>query len=636
MRSARCSPTSNWKTSVSHIVFGKYAENGSGGKGGRQFRAIVKVSVIAVTLAVLYNLAINSIRTFRRRKSPTRTSNQAIFGVHDIDLDVVNPDFPKSSPTPNPALHCFHVTGHESTRHATLDFNARTACFLRTMCLTPRTSVSDQASLFVASHVTDGNATCTRVVPGYKEPNRAPDHGERLACDKIWRGTRCAHGHYTQQSGDAPPSCADVRPLSEASYKAEWFPGLSIILPSYRYLHSHFHFAQAILPAVQVIASFEKTFKLWDGRSFSRDINLILRGGFPDDFGAWQQSFMDALIYFRLKKLGFSTTVLSTFEDDWFQMDAGTFWLGEPRKGVPFCTHSSVLLGDIQDLTAWPYAGGLVADSWPFKMANGSLSYGTNGSVPVESIVIRKAVYEYNAAKTIIPDDVLGVTDGSDAPSYLLLDMPPRLILYSRRNQGQDAHQGDHSRKRTPRRFSDADEKWLLDMIRSTAKASNFSVDISYPSTFDKFGDRVHKHCKAGVVIGIHGENLVDSMFAPAFSVLLEIAAHQLRNYIGGGNAGLAFMSYKPVKEATVEQSSCLSSTKSTDSTLHCHEKQNRRIMIDDPSDRTSLAAALKHAVDYVENLHANFGHLDGIPVKLDTQSNRYVIDWSATPNAKH
>lgn len=635
MRSARCPPTSNWKTSVSHFVFGKHAENGSGGKGGRQFRTVVKVSVFAVTLAILYNLAINSIRTLRRRKSPTTPSNQAILGVHDIDLNVENPDFPKSSPTPNPALHCFRITGHESTRHATLDFNARTACFLRTTCLTPRTSVSGHASLFVASYVADENVTCTHVVPGYNEYKKASNPGERPACAEIWRHTRCAHGHYTQKSGDSPPSCADVRPLSEASYKAEWFPGLSIILPSYRYLHSHFHFAQAILPAIQVIVSLKKTFNLWGGRSFPRDINLILRGGLPDDFGAWQQSFLDALIYFRLKKLGFTTTVLSTYEDDWFQMEAGTFWLGEPRKGVPFCSHTSVLLGDIQDLTAWPFAGGLVADSWPFRMANGSLSYGTNGSVPVEAIVVRKVVYEYSAAKTIIPDDILDATDGSDAPSYLLLDLPPRVILYSRRNQGQDAQQEDHSRKHTPRRFSDADEKWLSDMIRSTAKASNFSVDISYPSTFDKFGDRVHKHRKAGIVIGIHGENLVDSMFAPAFSVLLEIAAHQLRNYISGGNAGLAFMSYKPVKEATVEQSSCASSTNSTDSALHCQDKRNRRIMIDDPSDRTSLSEALKHAVKYVENLHANFGYLNGIPVKLDTHSNRYVIDWSAKPNAK-
>lgn len=630
MRLARCPPTSNRKVSIFRFMNAKHAESGCAGKVGRQFRTALAASILAATLAILYNLTVNSIQSLRRRYNLTSISPyDPISGIHDIDLGVENPDFAGLSPTPNPALHCFHVTGHETSHRTALQFNARTACFLRTVCLTPRTSASGGASLFVESHVTDGNATCTHLTPGYRVQSGASDEGATLRCDAIWRSTRCAQGHYAAGGGDLPPRCAAVRPLAEASYKAEWLPGLSVILPSYRYLQDHLHFAQAILPAVQTVASVGKLFHMWREGHFPREINLILRAAAPDDFGAWQQSFIEALLYFRLKKLGFSTTILTTFEDDWFQMDADTFWKDAPRKAAPFCTHSAILLGDIQDLTAWPFVGGLVADSWPFNKANGTVSYASNSSVPVESIIIRKAVYSYTAANTVIPDNILDITSGSDAPPTLLLDLPPRLILYARRNLGSDPKPGEFVSKGPTRRFSDADEKWFLEMLQSTAKASNFTMEVLHMATFDKFGDRVHKNRNAGVIAGINGPNLVETMFAPAFSVLLEVAPHQLRSYINGGNAGLAYMSYKPVKDATVQQSACSPTMKD------CQDKSNRRVMIDDPRDRASLSAALRHAVQHVEKLHSQFGHLKGIPVKLDKQSARYAIDWSAAKNAK-
>lgn len=68
------------------------------------------------------------------------------------------------------------------------------------------------------------------------------------------------------------------------------------------------------------------------------------------------------------------------------------------------------------------------------------------------------------------------------------------------------------------------------------------------------FSEQVDMYKKSGIVVGIHGANLVNVMFMHAFSALVELANDNTVCYIRGMNSGLAYWHYVPRRVATVEE----------------------------------------------------------------------------------
>lgn len=95
------------------------------------------------------------------------------------------------------------------------------------------------------------------------------------------------------------------------------------------------------------------------------------------------------------------------------------------------------------------------------------------------------------------------------------------------------------------RAFDDESRTKVLDMIKKVAEEKGYQFTIAdfEGMTFDK---QYHIMKKVAVAIGIHGANLVNTMFMPPLSVLLEIFPFGFRHemYKNGGNAGLKYMSY--------------------------------------------------------------------------------------------
>lgn len=536
--------------------------------------------------------------------------------------------FSTAENTPSPYLHCLQVVGSHAKSHQVFPFNARTMCMLRTVCITPRSNSTPHSILHLEPYVTEDNATCTSVTTDFS-PIGSTENPE--TCATLWHMTRCAHGHHVRTNDNTSIECPRTQSLYDASQQAHWLSGLTIIFPPYKYFSNIYHFSQAFLPAMHMTASLEKIFQTWRHSSPPQQLNLVFRSGFPQNYGVWQEALAKALINTRLRHLGYDVSINTTHEDDHFNAELGLYDPLSIREGLPFCTHSAVLLGPLPSDTEWAFMGGRAVDEWPFIKENGSVAYSSNGTVPVEAIVMRKAVYKFASIDTIISDELLSIRDGSDAPSETLLDLPPRRLVYSRRNKQRDPKPGGFIQKGTTRRFSDPDEEWFIGMLYYNAQKLNFSVGVAETPEGTRFGTQVKMYRKGGVIVGIHGANLMNAMFAPAFSVLVEIAAHQLRCYIRGGNAGLGYISYKPVKDASVEESFCPPASDRWGAGLLCHSRKNfRRVMIDDARDRKALAAVLIHAMEYVNKLHAKFGHLGGVPVRLDSGSTEYVIDWAA------
>lgn len=91
----------------------------------------------------------------------------------------------------------------------------------------------------------------------------------------------------------------------------------------------------------------------------------------------------------------------------------------------------------------------------------------------------------------------------------------------------------------------------MLGMIKNVADEKGYTFTVT---GFDKmtFAKQYEVMKKVSIAVGIHGANLVNTMFMPPLSVLFEIFPFGFRHemYANGGNAGLKYLSYM-MKEGT-------------------------------------------------------------------------------------
>lgn len=89
----------------------------------------------------------------------------------------------------------------------------------------------------------------------------------------------------------------------------------------------------------------------------------------------------------------------------------------------------------------------------------------------------------------------------------------------------------------------------VLAMLKKVADEKEFSFKIV---SFDKmtFQQQYHVMKSVSIAIGIHGANLVNTMFMPPLAVLIEVFPFGFHHemYVNGGNAGLKYFAYR-IKE---------------------------------------------------------------------------------------
>lgn len=93
----------------------------------------------------------------------------------------------------------------------------------------------------------------------------------------------------------------------------------------------------------------------------------------------------------------------------------------------------------------------------------------------------------------------------------------------------------------------------LTAVIENEARANGFEFEICDFQKM-KFLDQCRSIKNTSIAVGIHGANLVNTMFMPPMAVLLEIfpfGFHHEKMYVNGGNSGLKYYSYT-VKEGNL------------------------------------------------------------------------------------
>lgn len=100
-------------------------------------------------------------------------------------------------------------------------------------------------------------------------------------------------------------------------------------------------------------------------------------------------------------------------------------------------------------------------------------------------------------------------------------------------------------RSGSKRVFAHDSEKSFLEVVNKVGQVTNFDVKVTDAAQMD-FKDQVTSLANVGIAIGIHGANLVNTIFMPPLSVLIEMFPYGFKHlmYGNGGNAGLKYMSY--------------------------------------------------------------------------------------------
>lgn len=589
----------------------------------------------AIVVALLFLLAPSAV-TLVRRELPSTTSETFKSRIVEHEEE----EFFPSPSTFEP--HCVEIIPPLSDRegHSTPHGDSKSFCLTSEICVSPRDDKSESIIEHGYDFKNGEKVTCRSTGPSLigTVENRS------LECDELQKSVHCAHGQYNASSWNS--ICPNVTYANDVTRRkirnqknVTHLDGIAIIVPPYPWLENIFHFSQALLSAIHLASNVAPLFNSSSEMIKARHISLIFRSLPPEASGYWHNGITQALINHRLSRPNnihnVSVSITSTYEDDWFHIYSRNI-SDQPQRGRPFCAKSGILLGMRTNVYLPPFPLYSSNHLWPFLAKNSSLGGGITThtlqfQVPVESVLFRAAVYEYANITTIM--NTTNLLDNSSPcfyncdlklPRNVLLDLPPNVLGYSRRNTAPDPPPGEPVTVGPSRRFSDFDENWYVNMLKEECTISNAKFMTLQNLSDITFKDQMVLFHQIGYVVGIHGANLLNMIAMPAFGGMFEVSAVHVPCYADGSNSGLAFWSYKPMKVASIEDSLC------ADWDWFCHHSANwRRVLIDDEIDKDEIRKGVKHGLQYINEFRMAFQHLGGVPVVLNETTMHYVVDWS-------
>lgn len=538
-------------------------------------------------------------------------------------------------------MRCYMVTPETKRRDEAFPFNSRAFCVAPDVCAGP-------ARLYGAQR--EGGATCSAVGPSLDTAVARP-----LNCSWLVDQVRCAHGTFLRPTAARCPRSESLREARGVPPKA-WAPDIVVIVPAYPHLRNIFHYAHALGAATHVAAALPVLLRqspnqapasphgkmpsvaafLWQQWGWPRrrrHVTLLFRGPHPQALGGWQAFTLRAM-QARLKGLGIDTSVRAFGQsvkmhakrvgpaleleleleqelglDTEMKAETAAAAAVAGKENV-VCGRTTVLLGLRGDVNVWPFATG----------ANVMLkeTHEAGSSVPAEAVAWRAATYAAAGIRTVLP------TAGGAGVATGWSDLPPLSIGYARRGVVSDPRPGEPIPIGQARRVSRADDAWLTAMLRTEATRNGMSfATLETPEDFPP-ARQVRLYRAAGVVVGLHGANLLNAIFAPPFAALVEIANGNMLCYKAAANSGLASWTFIPSRIASPREAACAPAD------VRCNiDVVHRRVLLHLPADRARLRGAVRTAIAHVLRVRRAFAHLGAVPIRYHHPSASYRIDWS-------
>ncbi|PXF42173.1 hypothetical protein BWQ96_08093 [Gracilariopsis chorda] len=158
-------------------------------------------------------------------------------------------------------------------------------------------------------------------------------------------------------------------------------------------------------------------------------------------------------------------------------------------------------------------------------------------------------------------------------------------------------------------------------MLTEETSKQGFRLKTIVTSKNHSFDHQVRAFADVGFVVGIHGANLVNSIFMRPFSALFEVfpARSSSMCYYAGSNSGMFYQSHRTRIVASAEESGCRKGYKCWTDLKHT------RVKISTKKDQDRIREMVTNGMRHVLELNARFPH--GIPVFLDEERDAYLID---------
>lgn len=526
---------------------------------------------------------------------------------------------------------CIVMTHAKAPLLRVFPFNSRTFCRSSTpLC------VSHDA---LYGFNTPSTTTCHTTTSSLRHRLQRP-----MNCSALHQSVVCTHGFFpTPTESHCPSTQAAIPPFSESSQT--WHNATAVVIPAYPHQGNIFHFTFVIATAFhlgreQIIHT-----------NSPRHLLLIFRGHNPYQLNNWQSWVTEAL-QSHLAQSGITSSIHALtdgplrYTTDLHQLQNKHRRQNKHDHNKMVCARAGgVLMGPRDNVNLWAFPtahgtpahhrrhtrnynassifgkGDKVISATPSQSILDRLRLDKSLHIPAESLRLRGAVY--SAAKISTSTSTLTATS-STMPRTLKSSLPPLTLSYARRNVGKDPAPGQIASP--TRRLSDADEDFLISLLTRLSLKHGFSYSTLQFSNDSPMYLQVSSFVNSGIVIGLHGANLLNSMFMYPLSALIEVTPLGLPCYAAGGNAGLVSWIVRPSRSATPVESSCPTWL------FRCWKSPvERRVLLEDDAVREELEATLLETIMYIKEIRNRFDKLGYIPLILHERSASYVVDWDNT-----
>lgn len=481
----------------------------------------------------------------------------------------IDHDCPPEKNSPDPALYgtgherCFAIGLPDAAAHkpkpgdpATLwQMNSRALIYSPTpICLYGR------SLQYLLSFEKRGAGTCEVVSVEQSKLFPAAQHGLNESCAAFRNrfvakmyGQEMFHSYERWQQYIAQP-----RNRSSRHKAVQWESEFAIVIPKYDWSYNICHFDRIwnfVLYTIRNLHLFVP-----DADKIKR-IDIKFRSGVNYKLH-WHVGMQNATLQFLEREINKKITVgklrFDYFRD--FQCVKRGILLGREGRidSFPF----------FNDTPVWRPEQQLDDSHWPV--------------IPHDSLWFREAVYNMTGAGSV------GDYTGPRVGTFSSIPLPARKVGILLRSQ------------RSKRRLTSRGRLWFRNTLRELAnKYSMQLIDVRTTSEMS-FAEQVKAVRDLGAAVGLHGANMVNTVFMPPGAAIFEIFPWRYVRYYyaGGGNSGLRYSFHEP---AGGMEKNCSFLDKT------CFMKYRESVIYLTEKDRIQVRGRLEKVFSYLAGLHRRY-----------------------------
>ncbi|CAN8062829.1 unnamed protein product [Agarophyton chilense] len=478
-------------------------------------------------------------------------------------------NFPPEQNPPAPSLYatgserCFSLglpdavnrTLHRGDPASFWQMNSRALCYsARPVCLYGRSMRS------LLSFEPRGSSRCQVLSVSHEQLHEASDVGLNESCAAFrTHYVGAMYGNEVFYSWKLWQQFVEKKTYTNPRHHAvEWKSQFAIIVPKYNWSYNICHYNRVWNFIMYVIRNLHLFVPDADQ---VKDIDVFFRSGYKYN-QHWHVGIRNSTLPYLQRQVG-KTIRVSKLRYDYLRDYQ--------------CIQRAILLGREARIDAFPFLNDtpvwrpeqLVSDShWPV--------------IPRDALWLRNAVLTENSLGSL----ATSVVDGIEQFDHISL--PPRRVGFLERSP------------RSKRRLTPSGRIWLESTLEELCVKHGMEYRHIHTSAAMSFKEQVNQVQSIGMAVGIHGANMVNSVFMPVGGALFEIFPWRYVRYYyaSGGNSGLRYSFHEPERgyerNCSFEEATCF--MKYRESVIYLSE-----------SDRDLIYKRLENSIMYITALHRAF-----------------------------